>query len=668
MARPFHDPAMSLNPQQRAAVEYCDGPLLVLAGAGSGKTRVITEKIAHLIRRRQVPAAKIAAITFTNKSAREMRERVGKLVSGSAGEGLTVCTFHALGLKFLQIEHERANLRRGFSVLDADDTQGIIKELAPKGIKPDALFALQSLVSRAKNEGFTPEQAALRATSAREQEAAAIYAAYQKRLAAFNAVDFDDLIRLPLTILEGDAEACAIWRERLRYLLVDEYQDSNGAQYRLVKALAGERGLFTAVGDDDQSIYAWRGANPENLAELSRDYPRLKVVKLEQNYRCARRILRAANAVIANNAHLFEKRLWSEQGEGPPIRVVECRDDEHEAERVAGAITHLAEKHKAPWHEFAILYRGNHQSRVLEKALRVARVPYHVTGGTAFLDRAEVKDLLAYLRLVNNPDDDAAFLRVVNLPRRDIGATTLEKLGELAGARHVSLLQAAQSDAVLGQLTGRAASSLVGFTDLIRELAARARRLPASELVEELIRRVGYAEHIATQVKEPALRERRLENLKELSEWFRAMQKDGAAGDLAAQLALLSHGDRDDPGNAVRMMTLHSAKGLEFRFVFLVGVDDNTLPHEGSLAEGRVEEERRLMYVGITRAKELLSLSYAKRKKRFGEIILNEPSRFLKEMPGEDLHWSGRDSEQDAEHRKEVAASSIAKLAALFGD
>ena len=668
MAHPFHDPAMSLNPQQRAAVEYCDGPLLVLAGAGSGKTRVITEKIAHLVRRRQVPAAKIAAITFTNKSAREMRERVGKLVSGSAAEGLTVCTFHALGLKFLQIEHERANLRRGFSVLDADDSQGMIKDLAPKGLKPDALFALQSLVSRAKNEGFTPEQAALRAGGAREREAAEIYAAYQKRLAAFNAVDFDDLIRLPLTILEGDAEACAIWRERLRYLLVDEYQDSNGAQYRLVKALAGERGLFTAVGDDDQSIYAWRGANPENLAELSRDYPQLKVVKLEQNYRCARRILRAANAVIANNAHLFEKRLWSEQGEGPPIRVVECRDDEHEAERVAGAITHLAEKHKTPWHEFAILYRGNHQSRALEKALRIARVPYHVAGGTAFLDRAEVKDLLGYLRLINNPDDDAAFLRVVNLPRRDIGATTLEKLGELAGVRHVSLLRAAQSDAVLGQLTGRAASSLVGFTNLIRELAARAERLPASELVEELIRRVGYAEHIASQVKEPALRERRLENLKELSEWFRAMQKDGAAGDLAAQLALLSHGDRDDPGNAVRMMTLHSAKGLEFRFVFLVGVDDNTLPHEGSLAEGRIEEERRLMYVGITRAKELLSLSYAKRKKRFGEIIVNEPSRFLKEMPSADLHWSGRDSEQDAEHRKEVAASSIAKLAALFGD
>ena len=659
---------MSLNPQQRAAVEYCDGPLLVLAGAGSGKTRVITEKIAHLIRRKNLPAAKIAAITFTNKAAREMRERVGKLVSGSAAEGLTVCTFHALGLRFLQLEHARANLRRGFSILDADDTQGMIKEIAPKGIKPDALFALQSLVSRAKNAGLTPEQAEAAATGAREREAAAIYAAYQRRLAAFNAVDFDDLIRLPLAVLEGDDEARAGWRERLRYLLVDEYQDTNSAQYRLVKALAGERGQFTAVGDDDQSIYAWRGANPENLAELARDYPKLKVVKLEQNYRCARRILRCANAVISHNAHLFEKRLWSEQGEGPPVRVLECREDEHEAECVASAITHLAEKHKARWHEFAVLYRGNHQARALEKALRLARVPYHVTGGTAFLDRAEVKDLLGYLRLINNPDDDAAFLRVVNLPRRDIGATTLEKLGELAGARHCSLLAAAHSDAVLGQLSGRAAGALHGFANLIQGFAAKAARTPAADLVDDLVRAIGYADHIATQVKEPVLRERRVENLKELSEWFRAMQKEGAAGDLAAQLALLSHGDRDDPGNAVRLMTLHSAKGLEFRFVFMVGVDDATLPHEGSVEEGRIEEERRLMYVGITRAKELLTLSYARRRKRFGEIITNQPSRFLAELPADDLHWSGRDVEQDAAHKQELAASHLARLAALLGD
>ena len=637
---------MSLNPQQRAAVEYCDGPMLVLAGAGSGKTRVITEKIAHLIRRKNLAASKIAAITFTNKAAREMRERVGKLVKGDDADALTVCTFHALGLKFLQIEHARANLRRGFSVLDADDSQGMIKELAPKGIKPDALFALQSLVSRAKNEGFSPEQAAARAQGAREREAAQIYAAYQKRLAAFNAVDFDDLIRLPLAVLEGDAEARDGWRERLRYLLVDEYQDTNSAQYRLIKALAGERGAFTVVGDDDQSIYAWRGANPENLNELARDFPKLRVVKLEQNYRCARRILRCANKVIANNAHLFEKRLWSEQGEGAPIRVLECRDDEHEAECVAGAIAHLAERHKAPWSDFAILYRGNHQSRALEKALRLARVPYHVTGGTAFLDRAEVKDLIGYLRLINNPDDDAAFLRVVNLPRRDIGATTLEKLGELAG---------------------RAASSLLGFAKLIDEFSKKAERVAAADLVDDLVTRIGYAEHIAAQVKEPALRERRLENLSELVEWLRAMGRNGA-GDLAAQLALLAHGDRDDPGNAVRLMTLHAAKGLEFRSVFLVGVDDTTLPHEGSIEEGRIEEERRLLYVGITRAKETLSLSYAKRRKRFGEIIANQPSRFLKELPSDDLHWAGRDEEKDAAHKQEMAASHLARLAALLGD
>lgn len=659
---------MSLNPQQRAAIEHVQGPLLVLAGAGSGKTRVITEKIAHLIKRHQLSASKIAAITFTNKASREMRERVGKLVSGSQAEGLTVCTFHALGLKFLQIEHARAGLRRGFSVFDADDAQNLIKELAPKGIKNDALFALQSLVSRAKNDGLTPEQAAMRANGAREREAAMIYELYQKRLAAFNAVDFDDLIRLPLSILESDAEARAIWQERIRYLLIDEYQDTNAGQYRLIKALAGARGAFTAVGDDDQSIYAWRGANPENLGELARDYPQLKVVKLEQNYRCARRILRAANALIAHNAHLFEKRLWSEAGEGPPIRVVECRDDEHEAERVAGEISFLAEKHKARWSDFAVLYRGNFQSRVLEKALRLARVTYHLTGGTAFLDRAEVKDLLAYLRLANNPDDDAAFLRVVNTPRRDIGATTLEKLGELAGARHVSLLQAARSDAVLAQLSARPGAALAGFVGLIAELASLAERMPAAELVGELIRRTRYAEHLTVQIKEPSLRQRRLENLEELADWFRAMQKDGASGDLAAQLALLTNADRDDPGNAVRLMTLHAAKGLEFRFVFIVGVEEGVLPHEGSLEEGRVEEERRLMYVGITRAKEQLTLSYAKRKRRFGEIVTNDVSRFLQELPQDDLLWSGRDQQADAEHRKELASSHLARIASLLAD
>jgi len=658
---------MSLNPAQRAAALYTDGPLLVLAGAGSGKTRVITEKIAHLIEKCHLAPAKIAAITFTNKAAREMRERAGKLLKGNAVDELLVCTFHALGLKFLQIEHAAAGLKRGFSIFDADDTQAIYKDLLPKGIKNDQLYAIANLVSRAKNEGLTPEQAAAAALGARESEAAELYAKYQKRLAAFNAVDFDDLIRLPLALLDSDEKICAVWRERLRYLLVDEYQDTNTAQYRLLKLLAGPRGAFTAVGDDDQSIYAWRGANPGNLDELARDYPQLKVIKLEQNYRCTRRILRAANAVIANNPHAHLKKLWSDLGEGAPIRVLECRDDEHEAERVAGEIAHLAEKHKARWHEFAILYRGNFQSRPLEKALRLARVPYHLTGGTAFLERAEVKDLLAYLRLMVNPEDDAAFLRIVNMPRRDIGATTLEKLGELAQSRGLSLLRAAASDAILKQLAPRPAAALVGFGELIHELTQTTRRLSAADLVDELIRRTRYAEYLAEQVKDQAARARRLENLNELAGWFRAMQREGSsAGDLAAQLALLTHADRADPGNAARLMTLHSAKGLEFRFVYLIGVEEGTLPHEGSIEEGRLDEERRLMYVGITRAKEHLTLSFAARKRRFGEILTNDPSRFLSEMPRDDLHWSGRDVEQDQQHARELASSHLAKLAALL--
>jgi ATP-dependent DNA helicase Rep len=658
-----------LNPQQRAAVEYCDGPLLVLAGAGSGKTRVITEKMAYLVARKQVSPHKIAAITFTNKAAREMRERVTRLVKGEAAQELTVCTFHALGLKFLQIEHAKLGLKRGFSILDADDCGAIVKDLAPAATKPDQLFALRNLISSAKNSGLGPEAALAAARGAREMEAAKLYAAYQKRLNAFNALDFDDLIRLPLALLERDDEARATWQERLRYLLVDEYQDTNDAQYRLLRQLTGARGAFTAVGDDDQSIYAWRGANPGNLDELGRDFPALKVIKLEQNYRCTRRILRAANALIRHNPHVYEKRLWSEHGEGVPIRVLVCRDDEHEAERIAADVVHQQQVAKAGWNEFAVLYRGNHQSRALEKTLRLARVPYHLTGGTAFLERGEVKDVLAYLRLIANPDDDAAFLRVANVPRREVGATTLEKLGELAQSRHTSLLDAAHNDGVLKQLSARPASSLAGFAALIGELAAKASNMPAADLVDEVIRRTNYAEHLRGETKDEAQRARRLENLAELAGWFRAMQKDGArASDLAAQLALLTHADRDDGGNALRLMTLHSAKGLEFRFVYIVGVEDGTLPHAGGIEEGRLDEERRLFYVGITRARERLCLAYAARSRRYGEIVSNEPSRFLAELPQDDLHWDGRDAEQDAESKRELASSHIARLASLLAD
>ncbi|MEO6173255.1 MAG: UvrD-helicase domain-containing protein, partial [Arenimonas sp.] len=403
----------TMNAPQKAAVEYTEGPLLVLAGAGSGKTRVITEKIAHLISHNKCDAKYIAAITFTNKSAREMRERVSKRIKSDKTEGLTVSTFHSLGLRFLQIESQRAKLRRGFSIFDTDDQLGIIKDLSAPGLKNDALQALHSLISQAKNNGLSPDDAFELAKTVREREAANLYDRYQARLQAFNAVDFDDLIRIPLMLLDQDKDLAPAWRERLRYLLVDECQDTNGAQYRLLKHLAGPKGMMTCVGDDDQSIYAWRGAQPENLELLSKDYPNLKIIKLEQNYRCTGRILRSANQLIQKNPHTHLKKLWSQHGDGEPIRIWGCKNNEHEAERVAAEIHYLKQAKEIPWGEFAILFRGNHQSRVLEKALQLLRIPYHLTGGTAFLDRGEVKDTLAWLRVLANPDDDAAFLRAI---------------------------------------------------------------------------------------------------------------------------------------------------------------------------------------------------------------------------------------------------------------
>ncbi len=656
-----------LNPPQLEAVRYCDGPLLVLAGAGSGKTRVITEKIAHLIARRGMPAAKIAAITFTNKAAREMRERVAKRIDGSAAEGLIISTFHALGLRFLQIEHEAAGLRRGFSIFDSDDSAGLLKELLPKGAKPDAVDALRGLISRAKNDCLTPEQAAARAQSPREREAAEAYAEYQRRLAAFNAVDFDDLIRLPVALLEADDERAGGWRERLRYLLVDEYQDTNTAQYRLLKLLAGPRGAFTCVGDDDQSIYAWRGANPENLEQLGRDYPALKIVALEQNYRCTRRILRAANVLIANNPHLHVKKLWSEHKEGEPIRVWECRNAEHEAERVAGEIAFLKNSRRGEWGDFAILFRGNFQSRPLEKALQLLSIPYHLTGGTAFLDRGEVKDALAWLRVLANPDDDAAFLRAIGAPKREVGTASLARLAELARQAGRPLSVAAAQIGLLKQLPARAGAGLAEFTSILDRLREAARDATPAELCRRTIEASGLLAALRAQCKDDASFQRRRANLDELSSWLEHARGSGPDS-LAAQLTLLGHADRGEPGNAVRLMSMHAAKGLEFDYVFIVGVEDGTLPHEASLEEGRLDEERRLMYVGITRARAVLTLSYSRESRRWGEIQRLTPSRFLDELPADDLLRDGEDAPQFAEVRQQRTRDHLSNIAALLGD
>lgn len=654
-----------LNPPQAAAVLHIEGPLLVLAGAGSGKTRVIVEKIAHLIGSGRYPARRIAAITFTNKSAKEMRERVAKRLREQDADEVTICTFHALGLKFLQIEHAAVGLKRGFSIFDADDAAAQIKDLM-YGAKPDDIEDMKNLVSRAKNAGLSPEQAMAAARSNREKEAASVYERYQLRLTAFNAVDFDDLIRLPVQILEENPEIALAWRERIGYLLVDECQDTNDAQYRLLKQLAGDKGNFTCVGDDDQSIYAWRGANPENLQQMGRDYPTLEIIKLEQNYRCSNRVLRAANALIANNPHEHLKKLWSDQADGERIRVWECRNSEHEAEKVAAEIAFVAQSRNVPWSDFCILFRGNFQSRPLEKAMQLLRIPYHLTGGTMFLERQEVKDTLAWLRLLVNPDDDTAFMRAVQSPKRDVGAGTLARLAELAQEKDMPMAQAAEAIGALQQLPPRAANSLARFTDILRDLRAQMRQVTSGDMIRKVAKESGLLSELRQQAKEEVTYQRRANNIEELAQWFEGGPRGATAADLAGQLSLLSRSDKDEGGNQVRMMTMHASKGLEFPYVFIVGCEDGVLPHQVSLDEGNLQEERRLLYVGITRAKIQLWMSYSKLTRKFGEHVRLKPSRFFDEIPAEEIQRDGADPVADAARKKERASAGLAAIEALF--
>lgn len=654
-----------LNPQQQAAVQYLDGPLLVLAGAGSGKTRVITEKIARLLKSGLYLPTEVAAITFTNKAAREMRERIGKVVGADSVEGLTISTFHALGLRMLERECAAVGLRRGFSILGEDDARTLIKDLAPPETGREQLDALRNLISRAKNAGLDPGAASKAAGSPRERAAADLYAQYQQRLLAFNAVDFDDLIALPVRLLSEDDERRLRWQQRWRYLLVDEYQDTNDAQYRLLKLLVGERGAFTAVGDDDQSIYAWRGANPENLANIGKDFPALKVVKLEQNYRCAQRILRLANRLIANNPHVHEKKLWSALPEGDPIRIVARASDTDEAEFVAAEINHRQLVDRSTPADFAVLFRGNHQARALELAMRALKIPYHLSGATSFFDRQEIKDVMAYLRLLANPEDDAAFVRAATTPKREIGTTSLEKLAAVARHSSQSLSAAAGNGAALSALAPRAARALASFHQQLGAWRAAANALKPRALIEKIIADAQLKAHWRSEAKGPEMALRREAQVDAFLEWV-GERREMQLSALLTQLMLDSQDS--EPGNRVRLMTLHSAKGLEFRHVFLVGCEDGLLPHVSSLDEGREDEERRLFYVGITRAKETLTLSWCRSRSRYGREEACEPSRFLQELPADDVRHSGQGKNtQSAEDKQRAARPHLDAIKALLG-
>jgi ATP-dependent DNA helicase Rep len=655
-----------LNPQQREAVKYLDGPLLVLAGAGSGKTRVITRKIAYLATECGIDARHIAAITFTNKAAREMRERVSELLPGKQGKGLTVSTFHSLGLQILRHEAKRLGYKPRFSVLDAADAQQILADIL-KTTDKASLRQAASVVSNWKNALLAPQAAFLAAADEAERQFALAYQAYQDTLRAYQAMDFDDLIRLPVELFRGHPEALATWQGRLRYLLVDEYQDTNGAQYELMKLLAGVSGRFTAVGDDDQAIYAWRGADVENLKRLTEDYPGLKIIPLTQNYRSSQRILRAANSVIANNPRLHEKNLWSEHGIGDLIELLQCRDDRHEAETVALRISAHKFECRTGFADYAILYRGNHQARLFEEALREAKIPYQLSGGQSFFDKAEIKDLTAYLRLIANSDDDPAFIRAVTTPRRGIGAGTLEKLGDHAGQRHISLFEAAYESAFQANLPARQLEPLVEFCDFINRIADRAEKEAAGVLLEELLAAIQYEEWLYETEDDRAAKAKWL-NVRDFVEWLskKGVEDDKTLIDLTQTVTLMNllEGRDNEEVDAVRLSTLHAAKGLEFPHVYLVGVEEEILPHRECLEGSRLEEERRLMYVGITRARRGLTISWCARRKRGGEITPCEPSRFLNEIDQNEIKRTG--GAQEGAEAKEDGRRRLSALKAML--
>jgi len=687
----------SLNPAQLDAVHHLSGPCLVLAGAGSGKTRVITHKIARLLQAGLEPR-QIAAITFTNKAAQEMRERAKGLVGPRAAKDLAISTFHSLGVRLLREDGTRVGLKEQFSILDSDDVLGVLRDA---GSCTDNALARrwQWTISLWKNQGLNSDAAAAAAKDDDERVAARVMKLYEERLAAYQAVDFDDLISLPLALLQRDEQARDKWQNRFGHVLVDEYQDTNSVQYELMKMLVSHpddrrAGRFTAVGDDDQSIYGWRGATIDNLKRLPIDWPTLKLIALEQNYRSTGAILRAANNVIAGNPKLFEKKLWSEFGDGEPVRLLECDGEEHEAERAVafiqslraqgGAVADDRASGQIRFSDFAILYRANHQARVFEQKLRAAQIPYKVSGGQSFFDRAEIKDLCGWLRLLVNQDDDPAFLRAVTCPKRGIGHTTLGKLGEFSGQWKMSLFEALFSPTLAVQMGAKAMGSLHEFGRYINELEHRARHAEGAEAAKALLmdwlKDIGYEQHLYDSEDSEKLAASRWTNVLDFVDWIARRCGGEVANDGSNEVSnkqtvlqvaqtisvIISLAERGDEQDVVTLSTLHAAKGLEWPHVMLVGINEGLLPFKSDAEEmtpERLQEERRLMYVGITRARSTLAVSTLKRRKKGRERVVGIPSRFIAEMKlGE-----GGAKEDPRERLKKLRAELAARVAPTPG-
>lgn len=642
-----------LNPRQQEAVNYVGGPMLVLAGAGSGKTSVITRKIAYLIQQCGIRAQYIVAVTFTNKAAREMKERVSSLLRGGEGRGLTVSTFHNLGLNIIRKEYAKLGYKPGFSIFDEGDIKALLTDIMQKEYAgDDGVDEIKGYIGSWKNDLIVPEEALAKARNPKEQTAAIVYTHYQRTLKAYNAVDFDDLIMQPVKLFQDHPEVLEKWRNKVRYMLVDEYQDTNASQYLLVKLLVQERAHFTVVGDDDQSIYAWRGARPENLMQLKDDFPSLKVVMLEQNYRSTSRILKCANVLIANNPHAFEKQLWSEMGHGDAIRVIRCRNEEAEAERVAMEILTLHLKTQRPYSDFAILYRGNYQAKLIELKLQHHQIPYRLSGGTSFFARQEVKDLMSYFRLLVNPDDDNAFLRVINVPRREIGSTTLEKLGNYATARKISMYTACDEMGLGEYLDSRFTDRLSRFKRYMDNLRQQCAQNDPIAALRSMVMDIDYETWVRQQTSSDKAADFRMGNVWFLIDALKNTLEKDEEGEMTIEEAIAKlvlrdmlerQQEEEEGADGVQMMTLHASKGLEFPYVFILGMEEEILPHRSSIEADTIEEERRLAYVGITRARQNLAMTFAAKRKQYGEIIECMPSRFLDELPQEDLEWEGQE-------------------------
>lgn len=666
---------MKLNPGQAEAVKYVSGPCLVLAGAGSGKTGVICQKIAYLIQKCDYKARNIAAVTFTNKAAREMKERIIKMLGKELTRGLTVSTFHSLGLDIVRREIKTLGYKPGFTLFDDQDSLSLLKELTHDELDgdKDLLNQLQNKISQWKNDLYLPDAAINMAHDAQSQEFAEFYQRYHQHMKAYNALDFDDLILIPTLLLKNYPEVNERWRNKIRYLLVDEYQDTNASQYELVKLITGERGRLTVVGDDDQSIYSWRGAKPENLVLLGKDFPQLKLIKLEQNYRSSGRILKCANILIANNPHVYDKALFSELAYGPELRVVQTKNEEDEVSRIIGELIGHRFMNRSRYKDYAILYRGNHQSRLLEKALMQNRIPYKISGGTSFFSRSEIKDVMAYLRVLVNPDDDNAFLRIVNVPKRELGPATLEKLGNYANMRQISMFAASFELGLEQTLTGRPLMKMQAFTQWLVDVADQTERGDTAAVLRSMIREINYEDFLYDSSPSAKAAEMRMKNVTELFSWVTQMlegsedEEPMTLPQIVTRLTLrdmMERNEEEDSSDQVQLMTLHASKGLEFPFVFLIGMEEGLLPHQTSIDEGSVEEERRLAYVGITRAQRELIFTYARERRQFGEVSRTEASRFLHELPQDDLNWELGQAKKTQAHKEQSNKQGMASLRA----